>query len=163
MGHSTVPLVIPYNESTAVKGQNDIQHFSQLFHTITMQILLKAWHEDRFHTSLISQNNDQTAMWKQQALSLCISYDSDPTPVKAWIINHHSFQRNMFPPQLVSNDLTPMTAYNEEPLHTVTNYSKQLPVTSYNSGLTENSHGIEWATIAHLKYLFHTIRNQLHL
>jgi predicted component of type VI protein secretion system len=65
MGHSTVPLVIPYNESTAVKGQNDIQHFSQLFHTITMQILLKAWHEDRFHTSLISQNNDQTAMWKQ--------------------------------------------------------------------------------------------------
>jgi hypothetical protein len=102
-------------------------------------------------------------MWKQWALSLCISYDSDPTPVKAWIINHHSFQRNMFQPQLVSNDLTPMTAYNEEPLHTVTNYSKQLPVISNNNVLTENSHGIEWATIAHLKYLFHTIMTQLHL
>jgi len=102
-------------------------------------------------------------MWKQWALSLCISYDSDPTPVKARIINHHSFQRNMFPPQLMSNDPTPMTAYNEEPLHTVTNYSKQLPVISYNSVLTENSHGIEWANIVHLKYLFHAIRSELHL
>lgn len=102
-------------------------------------------------------------MWKQWALSLCISYDSDPTPVKAWIISHHSFQRNMFPPQLVSNALTPMTVYNEEPLNTVTNYSKQLPVISYNNVLTENSHGIEWATIAHLKYLVHTIMTRLHL
>jgi len=102
-------------------------------------------------------------MWKQWALSLCISYDSDLTLVKAQKTNHHSFQINMFPPQLVSNELTPMTAYNEEPLHTVTNYSKQLPVISYNSFLTEKSHGIEWATTAHLKYLFHTIRSQLHL
>jgi len=68
----------------------------------------------------------------------------------------------MFPPQLVSNDLTPITAYKEEPLHTVTNYSKQLPVISYNV-LTENSHGIEWVTITHLKYLFQTIRSQMHL
>ena len=97
-------------------------------------------------------------MWKQWTFSLFISCDSDPTPVKVWIINHHSLQRNMFPPQLVSNDLTPTTAYNEEPLHTVTNYSKQLTVISDNNVLTENNHSIEWATIAHLKYCTYFIQ-----